>query len=807
MVAAHLDTTTQKALNRMEATVEPESQEKPSHKSNETFVKGQVHLVRQAAKDILPNGLTDEQARAAVTDEDVTLVLAGAGAGKTAVIIARIAHLVRNQGMDPSRILALAYNRDAAREIRRRLPQDLAGVTVSTFHAFGRDVVCSQQAAPTISGMATDDFLFRKSIDRILQALMQDPEVSQTVINLMASMPAEYQAPFDFKTQGEYDLYIRQSELRTLNGYLVKSFEELTIANFLTQNGTNFRYEEPYRVETANRGRRQYQPDFFLPGYDIHIEHFALDENGTEPPGWSGYADGVRWKRELHRQHGTTLIETYSWQRRRQTLLATLETKLREHGVELNPIPTAELVQLLARERVTWLSGLLCAFLNHVKSGNLTQEALRERAAKARDQERTDSFLRTFERTRKGYEELLQPEKALDFHDLINLATEHVSTGRWQNPYSQVLIDEFQDISSGRMALAQALRREGLAYFLVGDDWQSIYRFAGSQVSLMRNCHEYLGHTRTEILTRTFRFGDRILRPSSAFVQQNPEQTQRRLEPAPGGTDKGITLITAREQAQGLTRAIKDLAEDQDYVKGDTVMVLGRFRNSRACLNQQGPVARSKLTFKTVHQAKGQEADYIVVLDLKDSRHGFPCRVEDDPILTLALPPSEDGTFPYAEERRLFYVAITRARKGVYLVADENRPSPFVTELLKNNGKEIRQLSLPLPACPQCAEGSLVPSRSANTLRCSNHPACRHLSHRCPHCLVGYVTFREPARAQCSNLACRVRQNVCPRCRQGILIARSRSRDQSKFLGCTGYVADPPCRYIASHPAASRRRG
>ena len=135
-----------------------------------------------------------------------------------------------------------------------------------------------------------------------------------------------------------------------------------------------------------------------------------------------------------------------------------------------------------------------------------------------------------FREVREDYEKLLKEENAVDFHDLINGAAEVIQQGEWENPFRYVLIDEFQDISNGRMNLARALKKPGLAYFLVGDDWQSIYRFAGSYVGLIHQTEEHLGFTRRENLTKTFRFGDGVLRPSTEFVQQNPEQTKRTLE-------------------------------------------------------------------------------------------------------------------------------------------------------------------------------------------------------------------------------------------------------------------------------------
>ena len=178
---------------------------------------------------------------------------------------------------------------------------------------------------------------------------------------------------------------------------------------------------------------------------------------------------------------------------------------------------------------VTWLARLTASFLNHVKTSGLSLEELRSRAGDSADRDRREAFLNIFEAVHARYEELLAEEKALDFHDLINHAAAHIREGRWESPYHYVLVDECQDVSAGRMALLQALGRAGVGYFLVGDDWQSIYRFAGSDVGLVRDCGRYLGHVRERALSHTFRFAAGIQEPSTAFVVRNPAQTRRAL--------------------------------------------------------------------------------------------------------------------------------------------------------------------------------------------------------------------------------------------------------------------------------------
>ena len=328
VVQAQYTDSQQGALLRLSALAAEGQLETARDQANSAFVKKSIVSVRAAAPVQLPP-LTEEQAEAVAADEDVTLVLAGAGTGKTAVIIAKVAHLVRNAGVSPNDILVLAYNRNAAEEIRNRLPGDLAETDVSTIHAFGRLVIAESDVAPTISKLATDDWALEVALHRILEELLQDPRMAEAVIEFLANCSAPYRSPFDFDGPPAYNEYVHNAELRTLSEDLVKSFEELEIANFLTENGVRFDYEGQYEHRTATSNYRQYQPDFYLPDYGIYIEHFAIDEDGLPPPAWKGYAEGVEWKRQTHRRFGTKLIETHSWQYAQGSLLTGPSRKAR----------------------------------------------------------------------------------------------------------------------------------------------------------------------------------------------------------------------------------------------------------------------------------------------------------------------------------------------------------------------------------------------------------------------------------------------------------------------------------------------
>ena len=748
LVRDHLGPAGHDALRRL-ALLEPKDRfESARSQANGRFVSNCVPVVRAATDRALPVSITDEQAEAIATDEDVTLVLAGAGTGKTATIVGKVVHLIRNEQIDSREVLVLAFNKKAAEEVRQRLQgDDLSGVDVFTFHAFGNGVISQEAVGHTVSRLAEHRPALIQEIQGMLNSILTDPHQRDDVTDFLVYHNKPYRSAFEFTTRAEYDSYVRNVELITLNGnYKVKSYEELVIANYLTEHGIDFRYEAPYEEPTATRDHRQYQPDFFLPEHGIYIEHFALDKHDRPPPTWTGYAAGVAWKRNVHRTYRTTLIQTYSWQYRRGVLLSELRANLEARGVTFRRIPRQELIARLVGSLLSWLAQLIATFLDHVKTSGISSDELRIRARSIGDRARSESFLTIFEQGRTRYERRLVEKREIDFHDMINEAARHLRDGRQGHPYRYILVDEFQDISRGRLMLLESLREwhPKAAYFLVGDDWQSIYRFAGSDVRLVRKVQagkSGLGHTATKNLSLTFRFGDGVLKPSSDFIQRNPEQTQRPLRSARNGDDDGLTVVAVSSperygprrgeviNSEGLDRACDVLAERTPRGGNRaSVLVLGRYRNSQRAVAMSRWKSSAGAEFSTVHRAKGREADYVIVLDLNQG--GFPSRKEDDPLLELALPPVSGTAYPCAEERRLFYVAMTRARKGAYLVTDAERPSPFVRELLERS-PHIRHIGEPIRSCPWCSSGVLrvIEGRNGRFEGCSNYrttPPCRY---------------------------------------------------------------------------------
>ena len=780
----------------------------------ETFIKAELAEMQDFFDTIESNPLTPEQRLAVVTDEDATLVLAGAGSGKTSVIVAKAAYLIQRSIRQPDEILLMAFGKDAANEMAARI-KERSGSTVDalTFHALGYEIIRDVEGgAPALAAHASDDAQFRVLLrDILINDLATRDGLGALLLKWFSEFCWPYKSEWDFKTRDEYYQYVEAHELRTLKGELVQSFEELEIANWLYLNGIAYEYEPDYEHELPENKRTAYTPDFRLTESGVYIEHFGVRKSRqsdgstqlTTAPyvDRDSYLEGMAWKRKVHKDHGTTLIETFSYERVEGRLTQSLAEKLVPYAT-----PTAISQDLIFDTlselgQVDAFTQTLGTFLRHFKSAGGTVTQCRSRAEKAEDAPRSLAFLKIFEPLLKTYQERLGDR--IDFEDMIVRATEHVKAGRYQSPYRHLLVDEFQDISEGRARLLLALKaqHEDARLFAVGDDWQSIYRFTGADIHLMRDFGQEFGgvfagqagiHASVD-LGRTFRSVDKIALPARSFVLKNPSQIKKRVIPA-GTTDKSAIKIAYYSWGQedtALRTALDDIHAHARSRK-TTVLLLGRYHFVKPeNLIQLGVRYRGlSVRFMTVHASKGLEADHVVILRAASNRMGFPSEIVDDPLLDLVLPDPEK--YDHAEERRLFYVAMTRARKSVTVLADREKPSVFVRELVDNASYEAIELGAPGIAehrCGACGGRMLAQTSKKGKayFSCEHRYLCGETLNPCTVC------GKDLPAAKIANLgevvcSCGATFPSCPECSDGWLVERKGR--YGKFLGCVKF---PKC--------------
>lgn len=274
----------------------------------------------------------------------------------------------------------------------------------------------------------------------------------------------------------------------------------------------------------------------------------------------------------------------------------------------------------------------------------------------------------------KAWKTALKDENAVDFSGLIHQAIIILEKGRFVSPWKHILVDEFQDISPQRAALLSALRAQNkhTSLFAVGDDWQAIYRFSGAQLSLTTAFHHYFGEGDRSDLDTTYRFNSRIGEIANRFIQQNPHQLAKPLNSLRPGDKKAVTLL-ADDQLEPLLDKLSGYAKPDERI-----LVLARYHHLKPAALEKAATRWPKLQleFMTIHASKGQQADYVIVVGLKGGSDGFPAPARESVMEEALLPVPED--FPDAEERRLLYVAMTRARHRVWLLFNKEEPSAFV---------------------------------------------------------------------------------------------------------------------------------
>ena len=739
-----------------------------------------------------------------VFDDQRNLVVAAAGSGKTSVIVAKAGWLIERGLRHPSEILVLAFARTARAEMRERIRRRLGPtrsrqINAHTFHSLGLSIMARAEGKrPSLADTAKSDRAFRELLKSIVADLLFDDEHSAKVLQWFREWFAPYRSRHDFANRGEYGRYLAQHNIRTLKGEKAGSYEHCVIANFLLLGGIAYDYGGPYEQDIETPDGRPYQPDFFLSDHGVYIEHFDMDAEGMPPPFIDAerFRQGMEWKRRVHADHGTSLIETYSCQHPDGSLLRNLSKELDARGVVLSPLPRESVLALLqARGRIDSFSRLLATFLRHFKGAGLSFDEISRRAAKHEDRGRAEAFLTVFQPVFERYEKSLADSDTVDFEDIIRRATDLVESGRYRNRFGYILVDEFQDIFPACARLLKALldNSRGSQLFAVGDDWQSINRFAGSDLGIMREFGRHFGkHTRIDLETM-FRTSERIATVATDFVLRNPAQIRKAIRPMRRADGPAVHICVRGQETRLLSETLDRIARDARCHQGKSaVLLLGRYNHLEPPdldrLASRHP--RLRLAFSTIHRSKGLEADYVVILGVTGGRLGFPSNVADDPLLGLVLSAPEE--YPHAEERRLMYVAMTRARRQVYLLADGDPRSSFVIELIDGDYDVSVFGQSPEPGvyCPRCKAGRLEQRENrrdqSKFYGCTNVPHCTYVARPCPNCGSGLPVKAGDAH-RCGS--CEHALDTCPVCDSWLLIRKGR---HGRFQGCSTW---PECEY------------
>src|SRR5256884_1782979 len=629
---------------------------------------------------------------ATLRDDERNLVVAAAGSGKTRTLIARVRYLLE-RGSAPTNILAITFTNKATEEMEDRLKQMSVpvadqgsdGVTVSTLHALGKRIV--QAATPGPLSIADEHW-----INSLVASALRDAREGrdQQLSNLDVNAILNFHRDLDERTPA----LGADPTHRTRRGEQVRSIGERIIADFLLTHQVPYKYEATASWAQVGAGRTAYHADFTLLDTGACIEYWGVDRAGNVPGNWStssaDYGKGMAWKRGEFSRTDKKLIEFYDYERKEGTLEALLETRLTGAGVQLRPMTLAGLEKIFGDTKYigSVIERQLAGFIENARSFRMSTEQIIQRLKSATP--RVHHFGNLGLAVLERYERELASEDRIDFSDMLHRAGDIVEKGASSLPkFSHVLVDEFQDTSTAMARLVNALVRTNHAHlFAVGDDWQAIYGFAGGDVDHVVNFESHFGPASTTMLNVNYRSPAVIIEAGAALIARNERQVPKQVvifSREPGGayvhevSDDDLAIVD---------KAIQLVNEERKRVDPNEILVLSRTNHlvkgiSDGCQRNGIPVAYpdrnvSGVRILSAHKAKGLEANVVVIANASDHLFGFPSKMENSDVLEpVRMNPGNSQ----AEEGRLLYVAVTRARKRLHLISRQGHPSPYIAEI------------------------------------------------------------------------------------------------------------------------------
>lgn len=687
---------------------------------NDEFVERELDEYDSFFNNIDGKSLDEHQRKVVVIDETNMQIIAGAGCGKTLTICGKVKYLM-DKGVKPDEILCLSYSKASANDLVKKLPE---GVKASTFHSLGKGILEEDLG----NKVTIRDKLLDYVINNFLvNVVFEDEDLLKKLTDYFSYYSydvvdrenknmgeiLEIEEGRSFKTLRQR--YSQNEEKKTFKYETVKSFEELLIANYLFIHGINYEYEKKYVAKEGNMNRSwsNYKPDFYLTDYDIYLEHFGVNRNLDAP--WlddehsDKYKQSIYDKRKLHEKHDTKLIETYSYFVSENVLMSKLDEILEKNGVKIKDVDYKKILEELSKNdklnSFKSLTNLVESFINLFKGKNYDSSKFDEFKKQAENEnlpfikQRHLLFLDIVEEIYRRYEKELENLDVIDFNDMINRAIDVIRENKVSRNYKYIIVDEYQDISYMRFKLLNEIQNVSNAkIFVVGDDWQSIYRFTGCDVSLFTRFGIHFSNAEKCYIKNTYRNSQSLIDIAGGFIKKNPDQIDKNLNSKQEADIKNPIKVAYyknydnKSKIKALEVCVKNIANTSK-----NILILGRYKFSinhylKTKKTPESPFKKGRdkkiiyekdpslnINFLTAHSSKGLEADNVILLDLENTYLGFPSKKEDDAVLKYVI--DKGDQFELAEERRLFYVAITRTKKYDYFLVNYDKPSQFVKEL------------------------------------------------------------------------------------------------------------------------------
>lgn len=658
---------------------------------NLNFIKKQMEKYKDFFSDINGKRLDDEQIKAVITDNDYNLIVAGAGSGKTLTMVAKVKYLIEIKKINPRDILCISFTNFTVNSLKESIKKVTnQNIDVYTFHKLGCEILKDNNIKINV---CSDDALNRVINDFFENQILKEKEMLKKVNEYFLF----YYNDWDNENYNSFDKI-------TIKGERVKSYEEVYIANYLFKKGISYIYEKRYPYDSSDVRYRAYKPDFYLVDYDIYLEHFGIDEDSDvhwlEGAKKNKYLESIEWKRKIHKKNSTKLEETYSYYFAEGSIDYYLDEMIKRNKIEVCEISDVDIYKIICdKQKIAYLNNfkkLIATFINLFKAngyGISEFETFGVFDCKSNSFEHRKNylFLNIVYRVYLEYQKYLKSNGEIDFNDMITEACKYVEMNGIDRKYKYIIIDEYQDTSFIRYKLIKSIiDKLKCKLIAIGDDFQSIYRFNGCDLNMFLDFGKYFGEYELLKLQNTYRNSQQLIDIAGKFVMKNPRQIKKKLR---SNKNEDVPIYVYRYKNKEEIEKLISIIDCKE------LLVLGRnnsdinffannnnfkvYKNEIIYLKNKG----MKIKYMTVHASKGLEAESVLIVNLVDDIIGFPNKIIDNKLLRYVN--NYQVYYPYDEERRLFYVALTRTKTKVYLFTPIKNASIFVKELIKGNNIRI----------------------------------------------------------------------------------------------------------------------
>ena len=673
------------------------------------------------------------QKKAILTQDDNILVIAGAGSGKTTTMAAKVKYLIDKCNYKQSEIAVISFTNKACDEIREKVHEKFGfnNVDIYTFHKLGLKIL--REANNQNINIIDDGGKYKIFINYIKNNLFNNKDKFDdfyNVFNYILKIDKDYKTFKNFKEYHDY-LYKRKyttnkTELKTylqtqinkrkeyyktIKGEKVKSKEEVEIANFLYLNSIDYEYEK--KVSNKN-----YKPDFYIYENELfnYIEHFGVDKTNnnssfTEKE-LTTYLSNMKLKRDYHKslKLKDLFIISYSNKDKKQ-MLNNLYQEIKKRGYSFKKKEYDEIYEMLKNTSediyfIDFINKLLIPFISYFKSSYRQKEDFNELLNETNNSN-LKLQLKVIEDFYTYYENELRKNNLIDFDDMINYAYSDIDKVKEKNlgvDYKYIIIDEYQDISVQKYNLtAKIAKLFNAKIFAVGDDYQTIFSFAGARIDLLTDFKKYMKDASIIPIENTYRNSQELLDIANSFITKNKLQIEKKLK-SNKHLDKPVEIYTYDNTIEDKNKKMSDIISNIYNAKpNDKILLLTRYNKDIKPLieskyftkkNKEKIICNScpnaDITYLTIHSSKGLGYDQCILINAVDDKFGFPSKIEDSPLIKLIKPTNKENIL-FPEERRLFYVALTRTKNKLYIVCPKLQASSFVKEIVNDKNVLIHK--------------------------------------------------------------------------------------------------------------------